>query len=120
MALGAKEMASLSEMVSRCNCFILCLPSSKVAISVCDELFPLLYPGTLIIDCTTNDLASVEKLGKNAKKAKLKYVEAPLTGGQQQSFDAMLGAIVGCDEGNFKIASNILKPCCAQIEWLGV
>ena len=68
VALGAKEMKSLSEMVSRCNCFILCLPSSKVAISVCDELFPLLYPGTLIIDCTTNDLASVEKLGGNAKK----------------------------------------------------
>jgi 3-hydroxyisobutyrate dehydrogenase-like beta-hydroxyacid dehydrogenase len=112
VALGAKEMVSLSDMVSCCNSFILCLPSSKIAISVCDELFPLLSPGTLIIDCTTNELVSVEELGENAKKAKLKYVEAPLTGGQKQSWDAMLGAIVGCDEGD-------LKPCCAQIEWLG-
>ena len=119
VALGAKEMMSLFDMVSYCNCFILCLPSSKIAISVCDELFPLLSSGTLIIDCTTNDLVSVEQLGKNAKNAKLRYVEAPLTGGQKQSWDAMLGAIVGCDEGDFKIASNILKPCCAEIEWLG-
>ena len=71
-ALGAKEMVSLFDMVSYSNCFILCLPSSKIAISVCDELFPLLSPGTLIIDCTTNDLVSVEQLAKNAKKVKLK------------------------------------------------
>jgi 3-hydroxyisobutyrate dehydrogenase-like beta-hydroxyacid dehydrogenase len=119
VALGAKEMVSLSDMAICCNCFILCLPSSKIAVSVCDELFPLLPPGTLIIDCTTNDLVSVQKLGKNAKKANLKYVEAPLTGGQKQSWDAMLGAIVGCDESDFKITSNILKPCCSEIEWLG-
>ena len=31
----------------------------------------------------------------------------------------MLGAIVGCDESDFKITSNILKPCCSEIEWLG-
>ena len=62
VALGAMEMASLSDMVSCCNSFILCLPSSKIAISVCDELFPLLSPGTLIIDCTTNELVSVEEL----------------------------------------------------------
>ena len=72
VALGAKEMVSLSDMVSCCNSFILCLPSSKIAISVCDELFPLLSPGTLIIDCTTNELVSVEELGENAKKSKTK------------------------------------------------
>ena len=119
VALGAKEMVSLSDMVSCCNCFILCLPSSKIAISVCDELFPLLSPGTLIIDCTTNELVTVIDLAKKAKAANLHYAEAPLTGGQQQSLEAKLGAIVGCDIGDFEIVSSILKPCCAQIERLG-
>jgi 3-hydroxyisobutyrate dehydrogenase-like beta-hydroxyacid dehydrogenase len=119
VALGAKEMASLSDMVSYCNSFILCLPSSKIAISVCDELFPLLSPGTLIIDCTTNELVTVIDLAKKAKTANLRYAEAPLTGGQQQSLEAKLGAIVGCDIGDFEIVSSILKPCCAQIERLG-
>jgi 3-hydroxyisobutyrate dehydrogenase-like beta-hydroxyacid dehydrogenase len=119
VALGAKEMVSLSDMVSCCNCFILCLPSSKTVISVCDELFPLLSPSTVVIDCTTNELVSVDELGKKAKKAKLRYVEAPLTGGQKQSWDAMLGAIVGCDESDFEMVSTILNPCCAQIERFG-
>ena len=119
VALGAKEMMSLSEMVNCCDRFILCLPSSQTAISVCDILFPLLLPKTIIIDCTTNQLVSVKELGKKAKAAKLRYVEAPLTGGQQQSWDAKLGAIVGCDEDDFEMVRNILRPCCEQIEWLG-
>ena len=119
VALGAKEMMSLSEMAGCCNRFILCLPSSQTAISVCDILFPLVLPETIIIDCTTNQLVSVKELGKKAKASKLRYVEAPLTGGQQQSWDAKLGAIVGCDEDDFEIVSNILRPCCEQIEWLG-
>ena len=119
VALGANEVLSLADMVSCCNSFILCLPSSATATSVCDELFPLLFQDTLIIDCTTNELISVKELEKKAKALKLRYVEAPLTGGQKQSWDAMLGAIVGCDKDDFELASNILKPCCAQIEWLG-
>jgi hypothetical protein len=87
--------------------------------SVCDVLFPLLLPETIIIDCTTNELVTVKELAKQAKAAKLRYVEAPLTGGQQQSRDATLGAIVGCDVDDFAMVSNILRPCCAQIERLG-
>ena len=119
VALGAKEMMSLPDMASCCNRFILCLPSSQTAMSVCDVLFPLLLPETIIIDCTTNELVTVKELAKQAKASKLRYVEAPLTGGQQQSRDAMLGAIVGCDVDDFAMVSNILRPCCAQIERLG-
>jgi 3-hydroxyisobutyrate dehydrogenase-like beta-hydroxyacid dehydrogenase len=119
VALGAKEMTSLSDMASCCNIFILCLPSSQVVMSVCDVLFPLVSPKTIIIDCTTNQLFTVKELAKQAKFAQLKYVEAPLTGGQQQSRDAMLGAIVGCDIDDFAMVSNVLKPCCSQIERLG-
>lgn len=119
VALGAKEMTSLSDMASCCNIFILCLPSSQVVMSVCDVLFPLVLPKTIIIDCTTNQLFTVKELAKQAKFAQLKYVEAPLTGGQQQSRDAMLGAIVGCDIDDFAMVSNVLKPCCSQIERLG-
>ena len=119
VALGAKEMTSLSDMASCCNIFILCLPSSQVVMSVCDVLFSLVLPKTIIIDCTTNQLFTVKELAKQAKFAQLKYVEAPLTGGQQQCKDAMLGAIVGCDIDDFAMVSNVLKPCCSQIERLG-
>jgi len=119
IALGAGEMMSLNDMAKSCNTIILCLPSSQTAMLVCDALFPLLSPKTIVIDCTTNQLLTVKNLAKKAKAANLRYAEAPLTGGQQQSLEAKLGAIVGCDIGDFEIVSSILKPCCEQIERLG-
>lgn len=119
VAMGAHEALSLAEMASECPHIILCLPNSKTAISVCRDLFPLLSPASMIVDCTTNETATVLKLAEHARSATLRYVEAPLTGGQQQAIDATLGAIVGCDFEDFTLASTILKPCCAQIERLG-
>jgi 3-hydroxyisobutyrate dehydrogenase-like beta-hydroxyacid dehydrogenase len=86
---------------------------------VCNVLFPQLLTNSLIIDCTTNQVSTVKDLGNKAKALNLRYVEAPLTGGQQQSSEATLGAIIGCDIDDFEMVSNILKPCCAHIERLG-
>jgi 3-hydroxyisobutyrate dehydrogenase-like beta-hydroxyacid dehydrogenase len=73
----------------------------------------------MIVDCTTNEAATVLTLAEQARSVKLRYVEAPLTGGQQQAAEAMLGAIVGCDADDFALASELLSPCCAQIERMG-
>ena len=117
--LGAKEMGSFTEMADHCDIIILCLPNSQIASSVCNVLFPCLSTNSLIIDCTTNQVSAVKDLSRKATALNLRYVEAPLTGGQQQSSEATLGAIIGCDIDDFEIVSNILKPCCAHIEWLG-
>lgn len=117
--LGAKEMRSFTEMAGQCNIFILCLPNSQVVSLVCNVLFPCLLSNSLIIDCTTNQISTVKDLGKKAKALNLRYVEAPLTGGQQQSNEATLGAIVGCDIDDFEIVNNVLASCCARIERLG-
>ncbi len=61
VALGAKEMVSLSDMVSCCNSFILCLPSSKIAISVCR----LLYTSD-----AADDLLCVDLVGRRIIKKK--------------------------------------------------
>ena len=119
IAIGANEVISLPQMADSCNTFILCLPSSQTSMSVCNILIPILEPKSIIIDCTTNELVTVKKLYKKAKAAKISYAEAPLTGGQQQSKDASLGAIIGCDEDDFERVRNIISPCCEQIERLG-
>ena len=119
IAIGANEVISLPQMADSCNTFILCLPSSQTSMSVCNILIPILEPKSIIIDCTTNELVTVKELYKKAKAAKISYAEAPLTGGQQQSKDASLGAIIGCDEDDFERVRNIISPCCEQIERLG-
>lgn len=119
VAMGAHEALSLADMAAECSRIILCLPNSKTAMSVCDRLFPLLSQSSMIVDCTTNEAATVLRLAEKARASNVRYVEAPLTGGQQQAIDAALGAIIGCDVNDFALAQSILDPCCAQIERLG-
>ena len=117
--LGAREANSLAEIGHDCSKVILCLPNSSTVISVCDTLFPSLSPGSMVVDCTTNQPASVKMLAAKAEAANLRYVEAPLTGGQSQAENAKLGAILGCDVEDFEIARSLLAPCCTKIERFG-
>ena len=117
--LGAREATSLAEIGHDCSKVILCLPNSSTVISVCDTLFPSLSPGSMVVDCTTNQPVSVKMLAAKAEAANLRYVEAPLTGGQSQAENAKLGAILGCDVEDFEIARSLLAPCCTKIERFG-
>ena len=117
--LGAREANSLAEIGHDCSKVILCLPNSSTVISVCDTLFPSLSPGSMVVDCTTNQPVSVKMLAAKAEAANLRYVEAPLTGGQSQAENAKLGAILGCDLKDFEIARSLLAPCCTKIERFG-
>ena len=117
--LGAREATSLAEIGQDCSKVILCLPNSSTVISVCDTLFPSLSQGSLVVDCTTNQPVSVKMLAAKAEAAKLRYVEAPLTGGQSQAENAKLGAILGCEVEDFEIARSLLAPCCTKIERFG-
>ena len=117
--LGAREAASLAEIGHNCSKVILCLPNSSTVISVCDTLFPSLSPGSMVVDCTTNQPVSVKMLAAKAEAANLRYVEAPLTGGQSQAENAKLGAILGCDVADFENARSLLAPCCTKIERFG-
>jgi hypothetical protein len=119
VTLGANEVKSLVDMSKCCDHIIFCLPDSRTVKLVSSRLFPLLRSKTIIIDCTTNEVSTVQALKQKAKSLKLRYVEAPLTGGRQQAQEAMLGAIVGCDIDDFSKVNQILKPCCTQIERLG-
>ena len=116
---GAREATSLAEIGHDCSKVILCLPNSSTVISVCDTLFLSLSPGSMVVDCTTNQPVSVKMLAAKAEAANLRYVEAPLTGGQSQAENAKLGAILGCDVEDFEIARSLLAPCCTKIERFG-
>ena len=117
--LGAREATSLAEIGQDCSKVILCLPNSSTVISVCDTLFPSLSPGSMVVDCTTNQPVSVKMLAAKAEAVNLRYVEAPLTGGQSQAENAKLGAILGCDVADFENARSLLAPCCTKIERFG-
>lgn len=117
--IGAIELSSVVEIARKCSAIILCLPNSSIDLSTVRTITSNMRPGGLIIDCTTNDAETVRLNALTCKKSDMRYVEAPLAGGQQQSHDGKLGAIVGCSIDNFDAVKELLSPCCDVIERFG-
>ena len=116
---GAQEILDINGLAEKCEIILLCLPNSKTVKKVFAKLAPKLPINSLIIDCTTNNLNTVLEIGSLAKSKKLRYIEAPLTGGYQQSVSGKLGAMVGGGTQDYILAKQVLKPCCQKIERIG-
>ena len=117
--LGANEAPSLDALAEACSTIILCLPNSKTVRSIVSGLIQTMSYNGLVIDCTTNDVDTPQIIYSKMRKAGLRYVEAPLTGGQKQALDASLGAIVGCDEHDYGEVTAVLSVCCQRMERFG-
>jgi len=116
---GAVEVPSIADLAHQSDAIILCVTDTAAALSVVDALAQDMRPGTLVIDMTTNAPDGPAILAERLATGGARYVEAPLTGGAQQAAEGTVGAIVGCDEGDFADAKAILEGCCARIEWFG-
>ena len=66
-------------------------------------------PGTLLIDCSTIDVASARTVAGNAEACGLKMVEAPVTGGVPGAVAGTLTMIVGGPAAAFEKAKPYLE-----------
>ena len=116
---GAKELYSLKDIARQSDIVILCLPNSETVKLVLTKIISDLENDTLLIDCTTNSVEAVNQFQARAVSGRIRYAEAPLTGGQLQAEAAALGAIVGCAREDFEEIKTVLGPCCQTIERFG-
>ena len=116
---GAVEAASTAALGALVDIVVLCVTGTPAAQKVIDALTPVLQPGMLVIDTTTNTSGSPEAFSSTLARLDVTYVEAPVTGGAQQAREGVLGAIVGCDKDLPRDARDVLSCFCRQIEQFG-
>jgi 3-hydroxyisobutyrate dehydrogenase len=75
--------------------------------------------GTLLIDCSTIDVATARELNAAAAKAGFEMVDAPVSGGVGGAEKATLTFMVGGSEAAFKKAEPVLKPMGGKIAYCG-
>ncbi|WP_337660367.1 NAD(P)-dependent oxidoreductase [Anderseniella sp. Alg231-50] len=116
---GALEASSPAAMVALVDVVVLCVTGTPAACKVIEEITPVLRPGMLVIDTTTNTSGGPEKINSILTRLDVTYVEAPVTGGAQQAREGVLGAIVGCDGELSDKARGVLSCFCRQVEQFG-
>ncbi|MFS4438859.1 3-hydroxyisobutyrate dehydrogenase [Paracoccaceae bacterium GXU_MW_L88] len=78
---GVSKAETAAEAASGRDAVITMLPNGEILRSVYDEIVPVAADGTLMIDCSTVDVASARAAAEMAEKAGLKPVDAPVSGG---------------------------------------
>jgi 3-hydroxyisobutyrate dehydrogenase len=108
---GCTAAGSAAEAVKDADVVITMLPASKHVRQVFhDDVAPSAKPGTLLIDCSTIDVASAREVGEGLQKLGFDFVDAPVSGGIAAAAGGTLTFMVGGSDEAYGRAKPFLEP----------
>jgi 3-hydroxyisobutyrate dehydrogenase len=114
---GAMAGESLSDVASRCDVILLCLPTSDHVRRVIfgENGLASLKPGTLIIDQSTGDPAVTRVMAAELEKRGVKLVDAPVSGGPEGAAAGSIAIMVGANSEQFNRVHSVLAAISPNI-----
>ncbi len=110
VAAGCLAAASAAEAVAPAQVVVTMLPAGKhVAALYADTVFDHATPGTLLIDCSTIDVATARSNADAALTRGLGVVDAPVSGGIAAANGGTLTFMVGGSVADFEKAEPVLS-----------
>jgi 3-hydroxyisobutyrate dehydrogenase len=108
---GCTRAASTAEAVRDSDVVITMLPAAKHVRAVYEnDVAPNARPGTLLIDCSTIDVASAREVGGGLKGGGFEFVDAPVSGGIAAAAGGALTFMVGGSDEAFARAKPFIEP----------
>jgi 3-hydroxyisobutyrate dehydrogenase len=116
---GVARAGSAAEAVHEAEIIITMLPAGQHVTGIYAEVVPLAAPGTLLIDCSTIDVASARAAHAAAAAAGLASVDAPVSGGVGGAQAATLTFMAGGEANAFARAEPVLSQMGRRIVHCG-
>lgn len=108
-AAGCQAMASAAAAAAGADAVVTMLPAgAHVEAVYTDALFGVATPGTLLIDCSTIDVATAKRIAEAAAAKGLVAVDAPVSGGIGAANAGTLTFMVGGSDDGYARAEPIL------------
>ena len=108
-AAGCQAMASAAAAAASADAVVTMLPAgAHVEAVYTDALFGVATPGTLLIDCSTIDVATAKRIAEAAAAKGLVAVDAPVSGGIAAANAGTLTFMVGGSDDGYARAEPIL------------
>ena len=109
-AAGCHAAASAAEAVTDAEVVVTMLPAGTHVASVYQEaVFPNAAPATLLIDCSTIDVATAREMAEAAAAKGLVAVDAPVSGGIAAAAAGTLTFMVGGSDDAYARAEPVLQ-----------
>jgi len=113
VALSATEADRLATLAQGSDIVHICAPGSPQVEAIVDAMLPHLKSGSIVVDCSTSDPTSTEKLAQRLAEQGCSLVDAPLGGTPVQAESGALSTMVGASDAAYARVQPVLA-CWAQ------
>ncbi|MCX5735296.1 MAG: 2-hydroxy-3-oxopropionate reductase [candidate division NC10 bacterium] len=122
VAAGAKAVASSKAVAEQCVFIITMVPNSphvKAAILGPNGVLEGAKAGSLVVDMSSIDPTVSKEVGAELAKKKIRFVDAPVSGGEPKAIDGTLSIMCGGKKADFDEALPIMKCMGASVVLCG-
>ena len=106
---GAREAVSLAALAENQDAVVLCVTGTPQVEACIGELTPGLSQGQFVIDTSTAEPPSTERIARGLTSKGVRFVDAPVGGGPQHAEKGELSSMVGASEADFAAVLPWLK-----------
>ena len=120
LELGAKEKKTALEISAASDVVILCVTGTpQVEANVYGGLLEGARKGQIVIDCSTSQPDSTERIRADFAGKGVRFVDAPLARTPQHAEEGKLNCMVGADAQTFAEVKPVLEKFCENIVHAG-
>ena len=119
---GATEAESPAAIARASDVLILCVPSSaevELCVFAEDGILAGAHDGLIVIDCTTAEPSSTERVAKALAARNVRFADAPLTRSPKDAEAGRLNTLVGADEATLAAIRPVLETFCENVFHVG-
>ena len=122
LARGATEAKSPAALARSSDVVILCVPSS-VEVESCvlgdDGILAGAHENLIVVDCTTAEPTSTERIAAALAACNVRFADAPLTRSPKDAEAGRLNVLVGADEATLAAICPVLETFAENIFHIG-
>jgi 2-hydroxy-3-oxopropionate reductase len=122
VAAGAKAASSSKAVAEQCNFIIIIVPNSphvKAAVLGPGGVIEGAKPGSLVVDMSSIDPTVSKEVAAALAKKNIRFVDAPVSGGEPKAIDGTLSIMCGGKKTDFEEALPVLKNMGASVVLCG-
>lgn len=119
---GAAELRSYRNLAVGSDVVIICVTGTPEVESVVygrDGLLEGAHEGLVVVDCSTSEPASSERIANDLRERGASFVDAPLARTPADAEAGRLNAMVGASPEDFERIRPLLEACCENIFHMG-
>jgi 3-hydroxyisobutyrate dehydrogenase len=104
---------------AQCDVVVLCVSKDDDVLQCCEDLAPILLPGTVVIDHSTVARATAQKAFAILQEKGIAFLDAPVSGGVEGARNGKLSVMVGGDTEVLAKVQDVLSSYALRVTHMG-